>query len=45
MNNINIKRTIVDAATEGRKQNVHGYNPVSAYAYGVEMRQDKDGKY
>lgn len=45
MNNINIKRTIVDAATEGRRQNIHGYNPISAYAYGVEIRQDDDGKY
>lgn len=34
-----------DAAAYGKKSNIHGYNPITAYAYGVEMRNSPDGKY
>ena len=41
-----IKQSIKDAAQEGRSESIHGYNPVAAYAYGVEMNGNHpDGKY
>ena len=42
-----LKQTIKDAAMEGMTDTVHGYNPVTAYAYGVELggNQATDGKY
>ena len=41
----NLKTQIMNAAATGEKSSIHGYNPVAAYAYGVEFGQGKDGKY
>ena len=40
-----LKNQLIDAATYGKKSNIHGYNPITAYAYGAEMRQGADGTY
>jgi len=41
-----IKKTIIDAANEGRSSDIHGYEPMPAYVYGAEIRRkDPTGKY
>lgn len=46
MNHRYLKTQLKDAAAFGKKSNIHGFNPVTAYAYGTEMGQGKDeGKY
>lgn len=40
-----LKDTIKDAAQQNYKENLHGYNPISSYAYGVEMTKKPDGRY
>lgn len=45
LNHRYIKDTLRDAAAYGQKSDIHGFNPISAYAYGVEMRQDEQGRY
>lgn len=45
MNHRYLQNQIKDAATLGKKSNIHGYNPISSYAYGTEMRQDEYGRY
>lgn len=34
-----------DAASFGKRSNVHGYNPITAYAVGTEITQDENGRY
>lgn len=46
MNHRYLKTQLKDAASLGKKSNIHGFNPVTSYAYGVEMGQGKDeGRY
>ena len=45
LNHRYLKDQLRDAAAYGKKSNIHGYNPITAYAYGVEMRNGQDGKY
>lgn len=45
LNHRYLKDQLRDAAAYGKKSNIHGYNPITAYAYGVEMRNSPDGKY
>lgn len=45
LNHRHLKDQIRDAAMYGKKSDIHGVNPISAYAYGVEMRHGEGGKY
>lgn len=45
LNHRYLKNQLIDAATYGKKSNIHGYNPITAYAFGAEMRQGADGTY
>jgi hypothetical protein len=45
MNHRRLKDVVQNAASFGGKSDLHGYNPITAYAYGAEMRQGKDGSY
>lgn len=45
LNHRHLKEQIRDAAMYGKKSDIHGVNPISAYAYGVEMRHGEGGKY
>jgi hypothetical protein len=45
LNHRYLKQTIKDAATTGHSNPVHGYSPITSYAVGSEMTQDKFGKY
>ena len=45
MNHRYLKTQLIDAASTGKKSNIHGYNPVTAYAYGTEMGMGAEGKY
>ena len=45
LNHRYLKNQLMDAATYGKKSNIHGYNPITAYAFGAELRQGKDGTY
>ena len=46
LNHRYLKQTIKDAASEGQSEDLHGHNPVTAYAYGVELSADRpSGKY
>ena len=36
---------IKDAASYGKRSNVHGYNPITAYAVGTEITKDDKGRY
>lgn len=45
MNHRRLKENIITAASTGKKSDLHGYNPIPAYAYGTELTQDKDGRY
>lgn len=40
-----LKTQLRDAASYGKKSNLHGTNPYAAYAYGVELRHGEGGKY
>ena len=42
MNHRYLKTQLKDAASFGKKSDIHGYNPVTAYAYGIEMGLGKD---
>ncbi len=45
MNHRYLKDQMRDAAATGKRSNIHGYNPITAYAYGAEMRAGSDGRY
>lgn len=45
LNHRGIKQALKDAASFGHSSNIHGYNPITAYAYGTEMGQSSDGRY
>lgn len=45
LNHRGIKQSLKDAASFGHASNIHGYNPITAYAYGTEMGQHVDGRY
>jgi hypothetical protein len=45
LNHRYLKDTLRDAAAQGQSADIHGFNPIAAYAYGTEMRQDAQGKY
>lgn len=45
MNHRYLKNQLVDAAQYGKASNIHGYNPIAAYAFGAEMHQDEQGRY
>ena len=45
MNHRYLKTQLRDAASFGQTSNVHGWNPVTAYAYGAEMGQGAEGRY
>ena len=40
-----LKRAIIEAASQGKKTDIHGYNPIPAYAFGKEFGEGEDGKY
>jgi hypothetical protein len=45
LNHRNLKAQLKDAASTGKVSDIHGFKPISAYAYGTEMRHSDDGKY
>lgn len=45
LNHRYLKNQLIEAATYGKETNIHGYNPISAYAFGAEMRKGADGSY
>lgn len=45
LNHRNLKTKLKEAASFGQVSDIHGFKPIAAYAYGVEMRQDESGKY
>lgn len=45
LNHRHLKTALKDAATLGKKSNIHGYNPVTAYAYGAEFGHGEAGNY
>ena len=45
LNHRYLKDQLKDAAALGKHSNIHGYNPITAYAYGVEMRSGAQGTY
>ena len=45
LNHRYLKDQLKDAAALGKRSNIHGYNPITAYAYGAEMRTGEEGKY
>lgn len=45
MNHRHLKTQLVDAASFGKASNVHGYNPITAYAFGAEMGHHAEGRY
>lgn len=45
LNHRNLKAQIKDAASTGKVSDIHGFKPLSAYAYGTEMRHGEEGKY
>lgn len=40
-----LKDQLRDAASFGKKSNIHGYNPLAAYAYGTELGHGQGGTY
>ena len=40
-----LQQQIKDAAGYGKRSNIHGYSPISSYAYGTELGQDEAGRY
>lgn len=45
MNHRQLKDQMVAAATQGKKSDIHGFNPVAAYAYGTEVGHGAGGRY
>lgn len=46
LNHRHLKTSIRDAASQGKSSNIHGFNPVTAYAYGAEFGDGKgEGRY
>lgn len=45
LNHRYLKQSLKDAATFGKKSDIHGYNPVTAYAYGSEFGHNEAGRY
>ena len=45
MNHRYLKDQMKDAASLGKRSNIHGHNPITAYAYGAEMHAGSEGKY
>jgi hypothetical protein len=45
MNHRYLQKQIKDAASFGKSSDIHGYNPITSYAYGTEMTQDEYGRY
>lgn len=45
MNHRYLKNSIRDAAAFGKRSDIHGFNPVTAYAYGAELRHGEGGTY
>jgi len=45
MNHRHLKDQIKDAASYGKRSTLHGYSPITSYAYGTEMTQDEHGRY
>lgn len=45
MNHRYLKDQMKDAAALGKRSNIHGHNPITAYAYGAEMSAGSEGKY
>lgn len=45
MNHRYLKEQVRDAASLGKKSDIHGYNPVAAYAYGTELGHGQGGTY
>lgn len=46
LNHRYLKTSLKDAASQGKRSNIHGFNPVTAYAYGAEFGEGKvDGRY
>lgn len=46
LNHRHLKTSIRDAASQGKVSNIHGFNPVTAYAYGAEFGEGKgEGRY
>ena len=45
LNHRQLKRQLEDAASTGKVSDIHGYNPISAYAYGLEFGKGEQGRY
>lgn len=45
LNHRHLKTALKDAASFGKKSDIHGYNPVTAYAYGAEFGHNSEGRY
>ncbi len=45
MNHRYLKDQLRDAASYGKKSDIHGYNPIAAYAYGTELGHGQGGTY
>lgn len=46
LNHRYLKTSLKDAASQGKRSNIHGFNPVTAYAYGAEFGEGKgEGRY
>lgn len=45
MNHRYLKDTLKNAALFGQKESIHGYRPITAYAYGAEFGLGDKGKY
>lgn len=45
LNHRYLKTGLKNAAGFGQVSNIHGYNPVTAYAYGAEMGHGPEGRY
>lgn len=45
MNHRYLKDQIKDAAGFGKKSDIHGFNPITAYAYGTEIGHGPEGRY
>lgn len=45
MNHRYLKDQIEEAAAYGKKSDIHGFNPITAYAYGAEFHHGEGGKY
>lgn len=45
MNHRYLKDQIEDAAAIGKKSDIHGFNPITAYAHGTEFHHGEKGEY